>query len=114
MIETKSTQGIPEAHPQIVLQQKSPETLLIDVRRPEEFTGELGHIQGAKLVTLGPDLMKFLDETPKNKEIVFICRSGGRSGQATAVSRDLGFQNTINMTGGMLLWNDLKLPVVRH
>ncbi len=56
---------------------------LIDVRRPDEYTGELGHIEGSKLVTLGPDLEKFLKETSKDTKILFICRSGARSAQST-------------------------------
>ncbi len=50
---------------------------LIDVRRTEEFNGELGHIEGAELIPLGPELIEFLDSADKNQEVVFICRSGG-------------------------------------
>ena len=59
------------------LQINDPSTLneyaLIDVRRPEEFIGELGHIQGAKLVTLGPELDSYLEKENKNTKILFIC-----------------------------------------
>lgn len=84
---------------------------LIDVRRPEEFTGELSHIPGAKLVTLGPDLDAFLATHDKNDEVVFICRSGARSGRATLQSRAMGFSKTVNLGGGMILWNERKFPV---
>lgn len=84
--------------------------LMIDVRRPDEFNNELGHIEGAKLVTLGPELTQFLKSTDKTKEIVFICRSGGRSGTATLESIQLGYTSPVNMAGGMLLWNEKKLP----
>lgn len=84
---------------------------LIDVRRPEEFNGELSHIPGAKLITLGPDLDAFLNTHDKDDEIVFICRSGARSGRATLQSRAMGFTNSVNLQGGMLLWNERKLPV---
>ncbi|MBX7232327.1 MAG: rhodanese-like domain-containing protein [Bdellovibrionales bacterium] len=86
---------------------------IVDVRRPEEFTGELGHIEGAQLVTLGPDLIKFLESADKSQEMVFVCRSGGRSGQATALSCELGFSLTRNMSGGMLRWNELGFSVVK-
>lgn len=85
---------------------------LIDVRRPDEFVGELGHIEGAELVELGPKLMAFLESEDKNQSILFVCRSGGRSGQATHVSRQMGFQKTLNLIGGMLEWNRLQFPVV--
>lgn len=87
--------------------------LMIDVRRPDEFNNELGHIEGAQLVTLGPDLTKFLERTEKTKEIVFICRSGGRSGTATAESLKMGYTSPVNMAGGMLLWNEKKLPTIK-
>ena len=53
---------------------------MIDVRRPDEYIGELGHVEGAELVTLGPDLEMFLEKGNRDEPIIFICRSGGRSG----------------------------------
>lgn len=86
---------------------------LIDVRRPEEFNNELGHIQGAKLITLGPVLNQFLKENQKSEKIIFICRSGVRSAEATSESLKLGYTFVFNMSGGMMRWNDKKLPIVR-
>ena len=86
---------------------------LIDVRRPDEFGAELGHIDGAELITLGPDLVQYLNTENKDQEIVFVCRSGGRSGSATYESARMGFTKTMNLTGGMLAWNALKFPVVK-
>ena len=93
-------------------QVKSGQIRLIDVRRPEEFNGEFSHIEGAKLVTLGPELTEFLVAGDKNQEIVFVCRSGGRSGAATAESIKLGYKLSMNMLGGMIRWTERKLPVV--
>lgn len=87
---------------------------LIDVRRPDEFNNELGHVKGAKLVTLGPELTEFLEKGDRNQEIVFVCRSGGRSGTATAESIKLGYKKTINMVGGMIRWNEKKFEVERR
>ena len=84
---------------------------LVDVRRDDEFNGELGHIKGAKLVTLGPDLMSYLNNEDKNKEILFICRSGGRSANATMLAMQMGFKKVTNMEGGMIGWNELGFPV---
>ena len=83
---------------------------LIDVRTPEEYVGELGHIENSELVSLGPSVMSFLENSDKNKSILFICRSGARSGQATLVSRQMGFKKTYNMMGGMLEWNRKGFP----
>lgn len=83
---------------------------MIDVRRPDEFNGELAHIPGSKLVTLGPELDEFLKTHNKEDEIVFVCRSGARSGRATLQGRAMGFSKCVNLQGGMLLWNQKKLP----
>lgn len=80
---------------------------LIDVRTPEEFTGELGHIPGSELQPLSPDFMQFLKTLDPNEKIVFVCRSGARSGQTTLWSEELGFTDTYNMVGGMIKWNEL-------
>lgn len=86
---------------------------LIDVRRPDEFNNELSHIPGAQLITIGPDLDAFLSTHDKDDEIVFVCRSGARSGRATLQSRALGFWKSVNLQGGMLLWNERKYPTER-
>jgi rhodanese-related sulfurtransferase len=101
--------GIQEITCELLLENKN-KFKLIDVRRPDEFNAELSHIEGAQLKTLGPDLMEYLNSEDKNIQIAFICRSGGRSGNATAIAQDLGFKNVSNMIGGMLEWNRLGLP----
>lgn len=110
-LKPNTVDGIREVLPAQVLEYLQ-KLEVIDVRRSEEFTGELGHIQGAKLVTLGKDLEDFLGRADKNLDLVFVCRSGGRSGEATRLSQKLGFTNTMNMKGGMLAWNEQKLPTV--
>jgi rhodanese-related sulfurtransferase len=86
---------------------------LIDVRMPEEYVGELGHIEGTRLITLGPDLDLYLKSANKEINIVFICRSSARSGKASLAALELGFKNIFNMEGGMIEWNKLDLPTVR-
>lgn len=73
---------------------------LIDVREVAEV--QEGHIEGIIHIPLG--LLDFrMHELDKNKPYIMICRSGGRSGQATAVLQDHGF-NVTNMVGGMMAW----------
>ena len=99
--------GVMDVSPQSVLE-KMDSLHIIDVRRPDEFTGELGHIPGAKLFTL-EILPQQIVELPKDKSIIFVCRSGGRSSQASAFALENGFQSVFNMKGGMILWNELNL-----
>lgn len=110
ILSPKTMAGIPEVSPEDFVPHLGKITL-VDVRRPDEFTGDLSHIPGAQLVTLGPELDAFLTTHPKDDEIVFVCRSGGRSGQATLQSRSLGFTKTVNLQGGMLLWNQKRYPL---
>lgn len=101
--------GIPTVTPKDVLNLK--DVCLIDVRMPEEYVGELGHIEGTLLTTLGPELETFLKTANKQVPIIFVCRSGARSERATATALALGFENVYNMEGGMLAWNSLALPI---
>lgn len=108
----QNVDGLPEVTCEDVFEHKG-KVRIIDVRSAAEFNDELGHVHGAELVTLGPQLTHFLENLDRNEEIVFICRSGGRSSAAARESLKLGFKKTMNMAGGMLRWNSLKLEVVR-
>lgn len=101
--------GVEDIDPKELLEKKA-QLKIIDVRRPDEFTGELGHIPGAELIVL--DLLpQRIGELSQDSTIVFVCRSGARSGKATAFAKGQGFEKVYNMKGGMLLWNELKLSV---
>jgi rhodanese-related sulfurtransferase len=76
---------------------------IVDVREPEEFAGPLGHIRGAALIPLGA-LAGRAGELGHDRPIVAVCRSGGRSAQATVILREAGFNDVANLAGGMLRW----------
>jgi rhodanese-related sulfurtransferase len=80
---------------------------LLDVRQPHEYNQS--HINGAKLIPLG-ELSSRLNELPKDKEIICVCASGNRSGSATKMLLNAGY-NAVNMKGGMLSWRAARLPV---
>lgn len=83
--------------------------VLLDVRQPEEFDGELGHIPNSLLIPVG-ELPKRLDELEEHRyrEVVTICRSGGRSATAAAVLTVAGFKNVRSLEGGMKRWNEVR------
>lgn len=83
---------------------------VIDVRDPREFTGELGHLQGAELVPLAT-LASAASRWPRGEPLVLVCRSGRRSEQAAHVLTAAGFRRVMNMVGGMLAWSRAQLPV---
>jgi rhodanese-related sulfurtransferase len=85
---------------------------LVDVREPDEFTGELGHVPGAALVPLATLLDASAGWDPQ-REVVLVCRSGGRSARAAIALAGRGFRHLYNLRGGMLAWNEARLPVER-
>lgn len=76
---------------------------LVDVR--ETFEHNEFNIGGI-LVPLGKIQMMQVEELEnlKDQEVICYCRSGNRSGQACMILDMMGFRNTKNLTGGMLLW----------
>ncbi|MES2768854.1 MAG: rhodanese-like domain-containing protein [Bdellovibrionota bacterium] len=112
--EAKINNGVPEVGVEGVFKTLG-QVKLIDVRRPDEFNNELGHINGAELVTLGLELTEYLKgHKNKDQEIIFICRSGKRSEAATLEAQQLGFKTVANMIGGMILWNEKTFPTVKE
>lgn len=100
-----------EVHKRLV---HGPAPLLLDVREPEEFVGELGHVRGSRLVPLKELAARAAELSEhKHSDIVAICRSGVRSTTAAALLAGLGFDHVANLKGGMLDWNDAGLPVDR-
>ena len=75
----------------------------VDVRTPGEFKGN--HIRGFKNIPLQQLAQKAEKELSKEKEVIVICQSGMRSGQASKVLKKLGFSKVINVKGGMSAWN---------
>lgn len=79
--------------------------VMIDVREPHEWDQQ--HLEGVEKVSLGTLPAKLVDlASYKDKEVVMICRSGGRSGRATMFMKQEGFSNVRNLAGGMLAWRD--------
>lgn len=73
---------------------------IIDVR--ESFEYAMGHIQKAELVPLS-SIPSRLDEISKDKKIVVVCASGGRSVSASEFLNKHGY-DVYNMLGGMMSW----------
>lgn len=77
------------------------ESVLVDVRTPEEFSS--GSIQNAINIPVD-ELSSRLGELDSSKKLVVFCRSGNRSSRAKSILEEAGFKNVIN-GGGV---NDLK------
>ena len=101
-----------DVEPQEVFELKG-QVKLVDVRRPDELTGELSHIEGVTHIVLD-ELGSRLSEIPKDETVIFVCRSGQRSASATDFAQSQGYKEVYNMLGGMIKWNELKLPIARN
>lgn len=80
---------------------ENPNMIILDVRTPEELVGPLGKIDGVINIPVQnlEDRITELDKY-KDKKINVICRSGNRSGKASAILFEKGF-NVSNVEGGM-------------
>jgi sulfur dioxygenase len=101
--------GVWEIDPHGLEEHQGPVQIL-DVREEDEFTGPLGHIEGAVLIPLG-QLAARVDELRRDRPIVAVCRAGSRSAQATAILQQAGFGDIANLNGGMLRWRAEGHPV---
>ena len=81
--------------------------LLLDVREDAEF--ELGHAPGALHIPLA-EVPDHVEELSKDRTIVAVCRSGGRSARAGQFLLEQGF-NVVNLEGGMTAWAQQGAPL---
>ena len=88
------------------------EVQILDVRSAAEYDGELGHIESSKLVPLD-ELRDSLDDLDKNKPVVVVCQSGARSAQGALILQGADFPSVANLSGGMLRWPQLGMPVAQ-
>ncbi len=85
------------------------DVVVLDVRQPEEYRH--GHVAESTLIPLDQLALR-LDELPKDRPVVAVCRSGNRSNVATGILKRAGF-DALNVKGGMLAWEQANLPVER-
>ncbi len=77
---------------------------LVDVRTPGEFAS--GHIAGATNVDFeSGNFEQDIQKLDKTKTYAVYCRSGNRSGQATALMVEDGFKAVFNLDGGVINWS---------
>jgi rhodanese-related sulfurtransferase/energy-converting hydrogenase Eha subunit A len=84
---------------------QKPMPVVLDVRGADEFTGELGHIAGARNISLG-ELPGRMDEIEPYRDctIVLVCKTQVRSARAAALLKERGFRHASVLRGGMLAW----------
>ncbi len=74
--------------------------LVLDVREPWEQ--DIARLPGTVDIPMN-DVPARLAELPKDRDIVVMCRSGGRSSKVAGYLEQQGYR-AANLTGGILKW----------
>lgn len=101
--------GVPELPPEWLREHRD-EVEVVDVRSHAEFDGELGHLEGSRLVPLDALRSRVDELAASGKPIVLVCQSGKRSAMAATILRKAGITRVANLAGGMVRWRRLGFP----
>ncbi len=82
-------------------EEKADKIRVIDVREMSEIAA--GTVPGAKAMPMA-SIPARIHELDRDKELVFICRSGARSAQVCMFLQQQGYENVYNLRGGMFGW----------
>ncbi len=86
------------------------EATLVDVREDHECAVET--IDYADTVYLPmSSIMQRIDELPKDKPIIVVCKEGVRSAKVVNLLKRQGFENAVNLDGGLFAWKKKALPL---
>lgn len=86
--------------------------LLVDVRNPDEFVGEFGHIPSSLNVPVGELASRVAQlASARRTPIVAVCRTDKRSAKAADMLRAAGFGDVAVLRGGMERWRAEGYPV---
>lgn len=87
------------------------ETLVLDVRNPDEWNDQYGHIEGARQIPL-PELAARVAEIEawKDQPIMVVCQAGVRSQTAAEMLTGFGYRRVFNLEGGMIAWRASEKP----
>ena len=86
----------------------SDDVYLVDIRTPAEVAQ--GAIPGATYLPMHLVPLR-MHELPRDKDVVLYCRSGARSYHACAYLAQQGFDNVINLRGGIISWASEGFPI---
>ena len=74
---------------------------VIDVREGWELA--IAHVDFAEHIPMN-DIPERLADVPRDVPVVIMCKVGGRSAQVAAYLQQQGYNNVLNLTGGILRW----------
>lgn len=95
-----------------VMMMNHDDALLLDVREANEVAQ--GKIKGCKHIPLSNFKQRMNElEEDKERKIIIYCRSGNRSGQASAMLCKQQYSQVYNLKGGVMAWQSDNLPLAK-
>jgi len=83
----------------------SPQMLVIDLRSPQQYNGETGHIREAKNIPLSRLPYRLLEILPFREDTVFLyCDTDECTEQGAKILGTSGFESLAGMVGGIDKW----------
>ena len=100
---------VPDIQPQELqaLMMSEEDVQVVDVRGDHEWVA--GHVPGATHIRLDV-LGERTPELDKERDLVFYCRGGNRSGMAAQAFREAGYRARV-LSGGVLAWSETGLDL---
>jgi rhodanese-related sulfurtransferase len=81
---------------------------VLDVRTQEEWNEF--HAPNTTLIPLD-QLASRINEVPRDRQVVVVCRSGNRSQEGRDILLNAGFEQVTSMTGGLSDWRASGFPI---
>ena len=110
--------GVPYVKPDAAKSQidDDPNTLVVDVRSPSQFTGKDGHIQDAlnlPLIDLMGRIRQIKSDLAEYAEVpvLVVCKNDQLSARAARILRKNGLNKVAILDGGLKAWKKAGLPV---
>ena len=83
---------------------------IVDIREKPEWSGLDGCLSVGDFVPAAA-LLEHVADWPRDEPVILVCRSGGRSDRAAVEMEGRGFRQVASLSGGLLLWRALGLPM---
>jgi phage shock protein E len=89
-----------------------PDVVVLDIRTPPEVAQ--ARLPGAVALDFyAPDFSQQLAQLDRSATYLMYCRSGNRSASARGLMTQLGFEDVVDVRGGIIEWVDAGLPIER-
>lgn len=99
-----------EIQPPEALEKARQGILFVDVREHDEIAQLAYDVPEIIVIPLSQFESRYA-EVPRDREIVMVCKGGGRSLKTTRFLRDHGYTQISNMDGGIIQWAQHGYPV---